>query len=198
MREISKLILVLSLICGISAAALTVVRVSLEDRIDMQNDFYVRGPALEQLFEKPANDILKNKIMLSIDNETYPVFYTTEKNKIRGLAIEAPGRGGYGGNIMIMIGIDAIKDKIIGMEIIQHSETPGVGSKIEKDSFRKQWNNLIIKESIDLRTNGGTIDAISGATYSSKAVVDGTIRIQNIVNEHFDEIESLINEKIRL
>jgi electron transport complex protein RnfG len=195
MREISKLVLVLSLICGISAAALTVVRVSLEDRIDMQNDFYVRGPALEQLFNKPANDVLKNKITFSIDEKTYPVFYTIQNNIITGLAIEAPGQGGYGGDIVIMIGIDAVKNEIIGIEIIQHSETPGVGSKIEKDSFRKQWKNLSIDESIDLRTNGGTIDAISGATYSSKAVVDGTVRIQKIVNEHFNELESLINEK---
>lgn len=195
MREIAKLVLVLSLICGISAAALTVVRVSLEDRIDMQNDFYVRGPALEQLFDNPANGILKNKIIFSVNDETYPVFYTIQRNKITGLAIEAPGKGGYGGDIMIMIGIDAIKYEIVGMEIIQHSETPGVGSKIEKESFRKQWKNLSVNESIDLRTNGGKIDAISGATYSSKAVVDGTVRIQKIINEHFDEIESLIKEK---
>lgn len=195
MREISKLVLVLSLICGISAAALTVVRISLEERIDMQNDFYVRGPALEKLFKKSANDVLKNKITFSINNESYPVFYTTQNNLVTGLAIEASGRGGYGGDIIIMIGIDAEAEKIIGLEIIQHSETPGVGSKVEKVSFRKQWNNLDINESIDLRTNGGMIDAISGATYSSKAVLDGTIRIQQLVNDHFDEIESLIKEK---
>jgi electron transport complex protein RnfG len=196
MREISKLVLVLSLICGISAAALTIVRISLEERIDMQNDYYVRGPALEQLFQKPANDILKDKIIFSIDDETYPMFYMIEGDLITGLAIEAPGKGGYAGDIIIMVGIDTEAEKIIGLEIIQHSETPGVGSKVEKASFRKQWTNLGINESFELRTHGGVIDAISGATYSSNAVVDGTNRIKSIINEHLDEIESLIQANL--
>lgn len=196
MREISKLVLVLSLICGISAAALTIVRISLEERIDMQNDYYVRGPALEELFQKPANDVLKDKIVFAIDGITYPIFYTIEGDMITGLAIEAPGRGGYGGDVIIMIGIDTEAEKIIGLEIIQHSETPGVGSNIEKVSFRKQWNTLSINELIGLRTHGGTIDAISGATYSSNAVMDGTNRIKNIINEHLDEIEALIQANL--
>ncbi len=196
MREISKLVLVLSLICGISAAALTIVRVSLEERIDMQNDFYVRGPALEQLFQKPANDVLKNKIAFAIDDITYPIFYMTDGDMITGLAIEAPGRGGYAGDIIIMMGIDTEAEKIIGLEIIQHSETPGVGSKVEKVSFRKQWCNLGISESFELRTHGGIIDAISGATYSSNAVVDGTNRVKSIINDHLDEIESLIQANL--
>ena len=196
MREISKLVLVLSLICGISAAALTVVRISLEERIEMQNDFFVRGPALEQLFKKPANDVLKDKITFSIDDITYPIFYITEGRMITGLAIEAPGRGGYAGDIIIMIGIDTEAEKIIGLEIIQHSETPGVGSKVEKVSFRKQWKNLSINEPIQLRTNGGVIDAISGATYSSNAVIDGTNKIKSIINEHLEEIETLIQTSL--
>jgi len=192
MREISKLVLVLSLICGISATALTIVRISLEERIDMQNDFYVRGPALEQLFKKPANDLLKDKIVFTMDDIAYPIFYMTKGNEITGLAIEAPGHGGYGGDVIIMIGIDTEAEKIIGLEIIQHSETPGVGSNIEKVSFRKQWNNLLINELVELRARGGTIDAISGATYSSNAVVDGTNKVKIIINEHLDEIEALI------
>jgi electron transport complex protein RnfG len=196
MREISKLVLVLSLICGISAAALTVVRISLEERIEMQNDFYVRGPALEQLFKKPANDVLKDKIAFAIDGITYPIFYITEGSTITGLAIEAPGKGGYAGDIIIMIGIDTDAEKIIGLEIIQHSETPGVGSKVEKNSFRKQWRNIGINESVELRTHGGIIDAISGATYSSNAVVDGTNRVKSIINEHMNEIESLIQAQL--
>ena len=196
MREISKLVLVLSLICGISAAALTIVRVSLEERINMQNDFYVRGPALEQLFQKPANDVLKNKIAFAVNDETYPIFYMTEADRITGLAIEAPGKGGYAGDIIIMIGVDTEAEKIIGLEIIQHSETPGVGSNIEKNSFRKQWSNLSINELVELRAHGGSIDAISGATYSSNAVVDGTNRIKNIINEHLDEIETLIQANL--
>ena len=142
MREIIKLVVVLALICGISAASLTVVRDNLASKIEEQSDFYVRGPALERLFDKPASELLGNKINMSDSNYSYPVFYLTDGGRIAGLAIEVPGRGGYAGDIVIMIGIDLQTDQILGLEIIQHSETPGVGSKVEKSSFRKQWKGL--------------------------------------------------------
>ncbi|MEA1979986.1 MAG: FMN-binding protein [candidate division Zixibacteria bacterium] len=192
MREIAKLVVVLALICGISATILTVARQNLALKIEQQSDFYVRGPALERLFSKPASELLSNKISISAGDNSYPVFYLMDEGKITGLAIEASGTGGYGGNIVIMIGVDIQTNQIVGMEIIQHSETPGVGSKVEKSSFRKQWKGLIINESMKLTSQGGQIDAISGATYSSKAVVNGTNQIVGLVNDHRDEIMSLI------
>lgn len=192
MREIIKLVVVLSLICGISAAALTLVRNSLASKIEEQSDFYVRGPALERLFDRPASELLSNKIIMPAGDHSYPVFYLTDEGEITGLAIEVPGRGGYAGNIVIMIGVDLQTDKIVGLEIIQHSETPGVGSKVEKSSFRKQWKSLPANKPVELTSRGGQIDAISGATYSSRAVVDGTNQIVNFMNRHRDEIVALI------
>lgn len=192
MREIVKLVVVLALICGISAAILTMARQNLALKIEQQSDFYVRGPALERLFSKPASELLGNKISIPIGDNSYPIFYLMNESKVAGLAIEAPGTGGYGGDIVIMIGVDVESDQIIGLEIIQHSETPGVGSKVEKSSFRKQWKGLIINKSMKLTSQGGQIDAISGATYSSKAVVNGTNQIVDLVNDHWDEIMALI------
>lgn len=195
MREIFRLIVVLTLICGISAAALTSVRQNLAARIEQQSDFYVRGPALERLFTKPATGLLGNKINVPAGNNSYPVFYIMRENEITSLAIEAPGTGGYGGDVVMMLGIDLQTDRIVGLEIIRHSETPGVGSKVEEPSFRKQWTGLIISEAVDLTSRGGQIDAISGATYSSKAVVNGTNKIIDLINDHRDEIIDLIKAK---
>ncbi len=192
MREIIKLVVVLGLICGISAAALTVIRDNLAAKIEEQSDFYVRGPALERLFDKPASELLGNKINMPDGDHSYPVFYFTDGDEIVGLAIEVPGRGGYAGDIVIMIGIDLQTDQIVGLEIIQHSETPGVGSKVEKSSFRKQWKGLPVNKPVELTSKGGQIDAISGATYSSKAIVDGTNQIVNLVNRNRDKIVALI------
>jgi electron transport complex protein RnfG len=195
MREIIKLVFVLALICGISAFVLTVLRDNLASKIEEQSDFYVRGPALERLFDKPASELLGNKINMSDSNYSYPVFYLTDGGQITRIAIEVPGQGGYSGNIVIMIGIDLQTDQILGMEIIRHSETPGVGSKVEKSSFRKQWKGLPVNKPVELTSRGGQIDAISGATYSSKAVVDGTNQIVDIVNRHRDEIVALIESE---
>lgn len=194
MREIIRLVLVLSLICGFSAAALTMARQSLATRIETQSDFYVRGPALQRLFDRPAEQLLRNKINFTAEGHTYPVFFLSEEGQVKGLAVEAAGTGGYGGDILLMVGIDFETDKIIGMEIIQHSETPGVGSKVEKAGFRKQWQGLPIGAPVRFG-QGGDIDAISGATYSSKAVVTGTNVIVDLIARHRDDILKMIKAK---
>lgn len=195
MREIIRLVVVLSLICGVAAAALTGVRYSLEKRIERQSDFYVRGPALERLFNQPAAQLLGNKINFMTSNRVYSVFYTKSGDDVTGLAIEAPGAGGYAGDIILMVAVDLASDQMTGMEIIQHSETPGVGSRVEKVSFRNQWAGLSVSEPVKLRSQGGQIDAISGATYSSKAVVNGTNQIIELMSGHRDEIIAAIKSK---
>jgi electron transport complex protein RnfG len=81
------------------------------------------------------------------------------------------------------------------MEIIGHNETPGLGSRIENFEFRKQWRGLNLKEPAELRSRGGSIDAVSGATYSSSAVINGTNQVIRLLNAHRDEILTAISEK---
>ena len=78
------------------------------------------------------------------------------------------------------------------MEIIKHSETPGVGSRVEKESFRKQWQKLNATEEVTL---GKQIAAISGATYSSRATINATNQIIDQVRGNKDAILSLIQEQ---
>ncbi|HUV29714.1 MAG TPA: FMN-binding protein [Acidobacteriota bacterium] len=195
MREVIRLVVVLTVICGVSAGALTLVRQSLGSRIEQQSDFYVRGPALERLFGQPSAELLDKKVSFTSDGRTYPVFYTRDGEQITGLAVEAPGPGGYGGDVVVMIGVDLRAGQMVGMEIIQHNETPGVGSQVERPAFRKQWSGLSVSEPVQLTAQGGKIDAISGATYSSKAVINGTNAIVELLGRHRDEIMASIRTK---
>ncbi len=195
MRDILKLVVILSLICGASASALQFVRASLTPIIEKQNDLYIRGPALESLFEKPAEELLQNKLLFSVREETYPVFFNNNGEVVSGLAVEARGKGGYGGDVVIMVGVDPSQECLIGMEIIQHSETPGVGSRIETPSFRSQWEQFPINQSLALRKDGGGIDGVSGATYSSQAVLNGTNTILDFMKVHLPAILDRIREQ---
>jgi len=192
MREIGRLVLVLGLICALSASALSYVRTSLAPRIEMQSDFYVRGPALERLFEQPADELLANKVKLELGEQTYPVFFTQEEGELTGLAVEAPGHGGYAGDIVIMVGLDPRRGTVLGVEIVAHSETPGVGANVEKDSFRSQWQGLDISTHAEFKSAGGQVDAITGATYSSRAMIDGTNQVVDLIRDHMTDIQALI------
>ncbi len=61
---------------------------------------------------------------------------------------------------------------VTGVKIMTHAETPGLGAFIDKLSFTDQFKGVAVDD-LMLSKNGGAIDAISGATVSSQAVIDG-------------------------
>jgi len=64
---------------------------------------------------------------------------------------------------------------IHGISVISHSETPGLGERIVETAFSSQFNGITTDE-VALKDNGGKIDAISGATISSSAVVEAVYK----------------------
>ena len=102
--------------------------------------------------------------------EVYTIFTgdNTSVDNIIGYSFEAKGSG-YGGTIEILVGLKDL-ETINAISIINHMETPGLGAKIVESYFTEQFKNVAI-EDIKLRDNGGEIDAITGATISSNAVV---------------------------
>ena len=101
-----------------------------------------------------------------LEDEVYIIYEDGEK---AGYAFMASGSG-YGGNIDIMVGLDS-GFGIKGVSILSQTETPGVGNKITESSFTDQFKGLSASD-IALKSEGGKIDAITGATISSRAVVN--------------------------
>jgi len=94
---------------------------------------------------------------------------------------------GYGGDIKIKIGVDEDL-KIKGVKILQHNETPGLGAKITEKNFLSQFDGKR-KEEIYLKKDKseGEIDAITGATISSKAVTEGVRKLLETIEVEKNE-----------
>mgnify|MGYP001815175406 FL=1 len=188
MSEITRMVVVLSLIAGVCSAALTSANYLLDPYVNKQTDYFVRGPALERLFGTPAEEVLGNKVVITDELGDVPVFFVKENDEVSRLAVEAIGRGGYGGDLVIMIGIDLVNDRLTGMETVSHSETPGLGARIEEPGFRRQWQGLPLNQPVAITADGGTIDAISGASTTSRAAASGTNVVLDFVRGNKDEI----------
>ena len=108
------------------------------------------------------------------------IFYEAvgENNKIIGWCIPLESRG-YGGVMKLLVGID-INQRISGVKILEHKETPGLGSQIsdahkneEESAFLKQFRGKKVEHIVMVKDDDQNIQAITGATISSKAVIDG-------------------------
>ena len=100
------------------------------------------------------------------EDDIYVIY--TDGVKI-GYAFLAVGRG-YGGTITILVGLEN-ETTIKGIAVVSHSETPGLGARITESSFVDEFAGLNISEAA-VKRDGGQIDALTGATISSRAVAD--------------------------
>lgn len=107
-----------------------------------------------------------------------------EGGALIGVAVEAQGQG-FADIIKVLYGYSPARAAIVGMKILESKETPGLGDKIEKDAgFRANFNALDVRLGADgtalknpitvvkqgKKTNPWEIDAVTGATISSKAI----------------------------
>jgi len=98
-------------------------------------------------------------------------FRGRENGSISGVAFTVIAPDGYSGNIGMMVGVDP-RGTVVGLEILTHAETPGLGDKITRNEFKDQFKGKTL-EGVDWRVkkDGGDFDQITGATISPRAVV---------------------------
>ena len=93
-----------------------------------------------------------------------------------GAAVETFTNKGFSGNISLMVGILA-DGTVNNIFVLQHAETPGLGSKMSEPSFKDQFNNKHADSfNFNVKKDGGDVDAITAATISSRAFCDAVNR----------------------
>jgi Na+-translocating ferredoxin:NAD+ oxidoreductase subunit G len=80
---------------------------------------------------------------------------------------------GYGGVIQLLLGIGP-EGALTGVRVVSHRETAGIGDAIDaaKSSWIHSFDGITLADAA-LTADGGAIDAISGASVTSRGVVDG-------------------------
>jgi H+/Na+-translocating ferredoxin:NAD+ oxidoreductase subunit G len=184
-KEIVQMIVVLSLICGVCAMALSGFRSATAERVENQVLSNVQGPKVKLVLEGSENDLIADRRKVTIGDQEMLLFVGKKDGKPWSIAYEAVG-GGFGGDISVMVGYNLEKDALTGIQIISNKETPGIGSKIIENQFTGQFKDLEIGTVFMTKANGGEVDAVSGATYSSLGVCEA---LRNSV-EMYDQVKA--------
>ncbi len=175
MKDLLKMMFVLTTICLVAAFALSQVYAVTKGPI-------AKAKRMEKLAAIKA-------VLPAYDNEPdreekamggrvcYP---GTQGGQVVGFAFEATSPNGYSGDIKVMVGVTP-QGEISGLQILDHKETPGLGSKIEDAQWRdtaiwtdaqKSKRRTLSNSRWNVKKDGGDIDQISGATISPRAVVE--------------------------
>ncbi len=146
----------LLLICAVIAGIVSFVYDLTLERYEA-NIQETKNKAIGQIFGKEGLDC----------EEVATGVYTVKENGVLiGYCVEAAGKG-FGGDIQLMVGYTA-DEKIIAVEIIGHSETPGVGDKVKNPDYLANYAGQSGELTIDT-----DVDKIAGASVSSRGVMAG-------------------------
>ena len=195
MGEMIKMVVVLTLLTAVSGGLLAFVKSGTEVRIEEQILKFQKAPAIAEIFPEDTitNDPLKERFNIESEEFTLQVFPAVLEDGSKAVAFETKGKGGYGGDVGLMVGINLATDQVVSVRVTTHSETPGLGARVKDEpDFVSQFAELSLDTNMGLKSDGGTIDAISGATITSRAVTLAAIEAQRLYKEFKPQIEEKI------
>lgn len=170
MARLIRLWITVLIFSGVAGGLLSVLEAVTKERIETQQLLYLKGPAVKEIMEGASNDPLKDRIKVMEGKQEYQFFVGKFDGKPKAVAFEVFGKG-FGGNIGIMVGIDVETDKVLGIAVTTHSETPGLGARAKTDKgFKGQFKGREIAQTFKVKADGGDVDALSGATVTSRGV----------------------------
>lgn len=181
---IVQLVVVLGLITFICALLLGVVNSITKDKI-AQNAVETRNEAMAEIIEGAEfEEVEVPAEFASPEDKNQPtisgLYKATVNGEDAGYCAQVEPKG-FGGAVTLIVGINA-DGTIAGAKVTAHSETPGLGAKAQADpNWITQYEGLAADGSLAVTKDGGTINAITGATITSRAVTLGINTVANCV-----------------
>jgi electron transport complex protein RnfG len=193
MKDMIKMVVVLTALCLISGGSLAFIRGKTKDTIEYQQLKFVKGPAIKSILDKATNDPIVDRFKIETENGEPSFFVGVVNGQPKQVAFESSGKG-FGGDVGLIVGVDLETDKIVGVGVTTHSETPGVGSRAKSEpGFTGQFAGMAADQPFKVKNDGGQIDAISGATITSRAVASGVTEAGKI----YKQLKPRIVEKVK-
>ena len=139
---------------------------------------------IQDILSIPANDLLGT-------DEVTTAYHARLKGEPSAVVLSAIAPDGYGGKIFLLVGVNT-QGEIIGVRVISHNETPGLGDYIDaaKSNWIKGFDGLsdarYKPEDWQVKKDGGKFDYMAGATISPRAVIKAVHKALEYFDAHHD------------
>lgn len=175
-----NMLLSLAGICIVAGAALAAVNMYTMEPIAAS-----KAAALQNAIKKVTPEFDNNPtddqfMSATSEGDSLVIFPARKGGKLVGAAVESFTKKGFSGEIKVIAGFDT-EGKLLNYSVLQHAETPGLGSKMEQ-WFRTEKNKQSVVGrnlsggALKVAKDGGDVDAITAATISSRAFLDAINR----------------------
>lgn len=144
------------------------------------------------------NNLVESAVVPASENLNgiQKIYFAKKNQRISAYAYETTAPDGYSGNIRLLVGLTP-EGEVLGVRVIEHHETPGLGDKIELriSNWILSFNHQPINENNlaewAVKKDGGKFDQFSGATITPRAIVNQVKRSTLLMLSHQTELEQL-------
>lgn len=168
--------LLLGLVALVASGALAIVSGSTAPAIAAAEAKDLRDSLAEVLPSGLAdNDFLHDTVDVDRDGKTVTIYRARHGGELKAALFKVAERG-YAGDIQVLMAVD-MDGRTLGVRILKHSETPGLGDKIDvkKDDWVLDFNGKSLAEPAAekwaVKKDNGVFDQFAGATITPRAVV---------------------------
>jgi Na+-translocating ferredoxin:NAD+ oxidoreductase subunit G len=171
-----NMVLSLTLISLAASASLGFVYVYTKKPIELSN-LNKKLNAISQVVPEFNNNPNEEMYKLPTgEGDSLDIYPAKKDNEIVGYAVNTHTKNGFSGNISLMAGFKP-DGTIINITVLEHKETPGLGSKMTDPLFKDQFIDKNPSGfELKVKKDGGPVDAITAATISSRAFCDAVSR----------------------
>ncbi|WP_099465103.1 RnfABCDGE type electron transport complex subunit G [Parabacteroides provencensis] len=175
-----NMLLSLTIICLVAGAILAGVNMYTLEPIAASKAAALQNAIQQVVPEFDNNPTEQAYKAVTSEGDSLVIYPATKDGKFVGAAVESNTKKGFGGEIKVIVGFDP-EGKLLNYSVLQHTETPGLGSKMQ-EWFRTDKNKQSIigrsmtNGNLSVTKDGGDVDAITAATISSRAFLDAVNR----------------------
>ena len=192
MKEMIKMVVVLTILAAFSGGLLASIKDGTAEDIEKQKLTFVKGPAILKILADASNDPIADRFKIKDGEQEHSFFVGVLNGKPEAVAFESFGKG-FGGDVGVMIGVDVETDKIVGIGVTTHQETPGIGARAATDrAFQGQFTGKDFSGEFKVKPDGGQVDALSGATVTSRGVSGALTQAVTI----YERVKPQVTEKL--
>ena len=197
MPETAKMLIVLTLIAGLAGFGLSAMNSSVQEPIKAnERNFTLRS--IKKVLPDAEKPDACEKYEALFDNEPmedaicldgFKIYRARKGQEIAAIAVESVGDQAYDGTILTLIGLRVSDGMLLGVEVLKHKETPGLGALMTNCDFQQQMvGNGPDDIKWTVKKDGGDIDQLTGATISSRCMLNAIGKAQRLLAEKKDEI----------
>lgn len=165
-----KLLIICAVIAGVVSFVYSVTIDAYNQNLENEKKLALKG-----IFAESDTDVIDYETLENKPEGVNDIYIVHKNDESVGFCVNLTAKG-FGGNMTLMIGYN-YNGTIKGVQVISHSETPGVGTKALVDGHLSQYNGKSGELTI-AKGSSADISAVSGATISSKAI-NSAINVAN-------------------